>query len=193
MRVVLAALALLTASAAAQAATFLPVHLPDGRLGLRLEGPITKDDQVRFANALSLWPAAKTVVLASPGGLILPALAIGVEIHQRQLATMVLSGEECASACADIWLAANHRYLAQDARLGFHGIYGNDGATVAMTGAGNGLVGAYMARLGYSDSAVVFATGAQPNEIAWRDPRNPFNMNGITFETAPTGARSAPK
>ena len=178
--------ALLALSAPAAAAEFVPTKLPDGRPAIEMRGEITSGNDFDFLVALHDHPEIKTVVFDSPGGLIRPALQIGTYIHERGLSTAVLPSAVCASACAYIWLGADHRYLAHGAHLGFHGVYGDDGATLTMTGSGNGMVGAYMARLGYSDDVVALATMAKPAEMVWIDPDRPFGPLGLTFERLPT-------
>lgn len=184
MRAAIAALAIM-ATAPACAADITPTTTPDARPALLIKGPIIEGDQYRFDQVWAANPTVQAVILNSPGGLILPALHIGETIRRGGLATVVMPGEPCASACGDIWLAGIHRILPEGARVGFHGIYGNDGKTLTMTGAGNGLVGAYLARLGYSDSTVVLATADRPEGMAWITSHDLYNSAGLSFETLP--------
>lgn len=63
-------------------------------------------------------PGVRIVRLESPGGLVLPALQVATIIQQRGLDTYV--GRLCASACTVAFLGGHQRWLASDARLGFH-------------------------------------------------------------------------
>ena len=67
---------------------------------------------------LSSAPNARVVRLESPGGHLLPAMQIATIIQQRGLDTYV--GRLCASACTIAFLGGRRRWLAPDARLGFH-------------------------------------------------------------------------
>ncbi|WP_237478364.1 hypothetical protein [Lichenibacterium dinghuense] len=185
MRATAAALAFLAAVWPAGAATITATVTPDNRPALLIEGPIVEGDQYQLDQVWAANPSVQVVILNSPGGLILPALRIGDTIRRGGLATVVMPGELCASACGDIWLAGIHRILPEGARVGFHGIYGNDGKTLTMTGAGNGLVGAYLARMGYSDSTVVLATAERPEGMAWITSHDTINSAGLSFETLP--------
>jgi hypothetical protein len=66
-------------------------------------------------------PHVRVVRLESPGGHLLPALQIATIIQQRGLDTFV--GRLCASACTIAFLGGRQRWLAPDARLGFHQAY----------------------------------------------------------------------
>jgi hypothetical protein len=63
-------------------------------------------------------PQVRVVRLESPGGHLLPALQVATIIQQRGLDTYV--GRLCASACTIAFLGGHQRWLAPDARLGFH-------------------------------------------------------------------------
>ncbi len=192
MRAALAALALL-AAAPADAADITATTTPDARPALMIEGPIIEGDQYRFDQVWAANPSVQAVILNSPGGLILPAIRIGETIRRGGLATVVMPGELCASACGDIWLAGIHRILPEGARVGFHGVYGNDAHTLTMTGAGNGLVGAYVARLGYSDSTVILATAERPESMVWITSHDLYNSAGLSFETLPSKELRVPE
>ena len=68
--------------------------------------------------ALAGAPRVRTVRLDSPGGHIQPALQVGEIIQARGLDTYV--PRMCASACTVVFLSGKARFLAPDARLGFH-------------------------------------------------------------------------
>nr|WP_294555198.1 hypothetical protein [uncultured Rhodopila sp.] len=70
---------------------------------------------------LASEPGVRTVRLESPGGHLQPALEVANIIQQRGLDTYV--GRLCASACTIAFLGGRQRWLAPDARLGFHQAY----------------------------------------------------------------------
>jgi hypothetical protein len=63
-------------------------------------------------------PLIRGIVLESTGGFISEGRGIFRLIDQYQLDTFVYG--ECSSACALAFIAGNKRYMAVDARLGFH-------------------------------------------------------------------------
>jgi hypothetical protein len=67
---------------------------------------------------LASEPGVRTVRLESPGGHLQPAWEVAAIIRQRGLDTYV--GRLCASACTIAFLGGRQRWLAPDARLGFH-------------------------------------------------------------------------
>jgi hypothetical protein len=67
---------------------------------------------------LASAPDVRTVRLDSPGGHLQPALQVAEIIRARGLDTYV--PRMCASACTVVFLAGRDRFVAPDARLGFH-------------------------------------------------------------------------
>jgi hypothetical protein len=67
-----------------------------------------------------------------------------------------------------IWIAGTERIVFKnDSRVGFHAAYNpSDGQE---HGATNALIGAYLTRLGFNYSAVVYLTSAAPDEMEWLD------------------------
>jgi hypothetical protein len=66
-------------------------------------------------------PSAKTLYLASEGGLVLEGATIGHFIRKRAIATYV--DHYCASSCTAIFAAGAVRGIAPGARIGFHKSY----------------------------------------------------------------------
>ena len=85
---------------------------------ISIEGEIAFGDERDFVNqALGLDSAI--VVLASPGGNTFAAIEIGKAIRLKNFVTLVDNNEQCASACALIWLAGVVRFMGPEAQLGF--------------------------------------------------------------------------
>lgn len=59
------------------------------------------------------------IVLNSRGGRVFEARAVAKQIRERGSKTYVF--EDCLSACTTAFIAGKRRYLAEGARLGFHG------------------------------------------------------------------------
>jgi hypothetical protein len=85
---------------------------------LELSGSFSWAVPQNFQAVLASAPGVRIVRLESPGGLVLPALQVAAIIQQRGLDTYV--GRLCASACTVAFLGGHQRWLASDARLGFH-------------------------------------------------------------------------
>lgn len=73
----------------------------------------------------------KKVSLDSPGGYVLPALAIARAVNAAGLNTSVPSGQECQSACSLIFMAGKERVA--DGILGVHQISGVNDPSVTQT------------------------------------------------------------
>lgn len=91
---------------------------------LRLTGSIDLGSATRFADELAArGEYVKTVVLDSPGGSVVDALAIGTLIHDQGLATKVVAGALCASSCPIIFASGVARLASAEAAIGVHQIY----------------------------------------------------------------------
>src|SRR5208283_4952014 len=72
---------------------------------IAIQGEIAPDDDAKFERIVPDSQKQTGVLLSSPGGNVLAALAIGEMIHKKGYATIVPDGQVCASACGLIWLA----------------------------------------------------------------------------------------
>ena len=108
-------------SAHATVYTFGPFRVdstsPDA---INLDGEIDAGAALNFRRALAAAPAAKLVVLNSPGGLVAIALLIADDVHQHKLSTYIPGGSECLSACSFVFFAGAERKV--DGALGVHQI-----------------------------------------------------------------------
>ncbi|MEQ1499537.1 MAG: hypothetical protein ABL914_12855, partial [Novosphingobium sp.] len=89
-----------------------------------LVGTILDDTFKRFDAVLSRAPKARTLFLASPGGLTLEARLIAAAVRKRKLNTYV--EQYCASACTQLFVAGRERVMGKEAILGFHQAVGVD-------------------------------------------------------------------
>lgn len=108
-----------------------PLEISLGTGGdLRLTGTIEVGSAERFASEIAArGEYVETVVVDSPGGSVVDALAIGSLIHDNGLATRVAAGSLCASSCPIIFASGATRIASPDAAIGVHQIY-----AAAMTG-----------------------------------------------------------
>ena len=65
-------------------------------------------------------------------------------IAGQNFATMVLPDEECASACALIWISSYRRYMSASSKIGFHAAYTTVDGKPRETGMGNAEIGSYL-------------------------------------------------
>lgn len=102
-----------------------PLEIALGTGGeLRLTGSIDVGSAERFAAEIEArGEYVQTVVLDSPGGSVVDALAIGSLIHDNGLATKVAAGSLCASSCPIIFASGATRIASPDAAIGVHQIY----------------------------------------------------------------------
>ena len=131
-----------------------------------IRGELVTGDADRFLRAVANTELA-AVLFESPGGNLIEGLRIGEIIYHRGFTTGVAPNSACASACALAWLAGSVRYMDPSSLIGFHAAYVEADGVTSESGVANALVGAYLTRLGLGISAVVFATSASPDEIAW--------------------------
>ena len=158
---------------------------------ISIEGEIAFGDERDFVNqALGLDSAI--VVLASPGGNTFAAIEIGKAIRLKNFVTLVDNNEQCASACALIWLAGVVRFMGPEAQLGFHASYEltPEGAA-RVQGAANALVGGYLTLLGYSQFQILQFTDADPESMTWMSASD-FRDIGIDVRVLePSGKQTA--
>lgn len=102
-----------------------PLDIALGNGGqLRLTGSIDVGSAERFAAEIAArGEYVQTVVLDSPGGSVVDALAIGSLIHDNGLSTKVAGGSLCASSCPIIFASGAERLASQEAAIGVHQIY----------------------------------------------------------------------
>ena len=84
------------------------------------EGKITKGDLKRFESILRRRGYITEVRLASPGGLIYEAFEISKFLRKNSIASRVIAGKNCFSACFDIFIGGIIRSVEVGAKLGSH-------------------------------------------------------------------------
>ena len=102
-----------------------PLEITLGTGGqLLLIGSIDLGSAARFAAEIEArGEYVQTVVLDSPGGSVVDALAIGSLIHEKGLATKVAAGSLCASSCPIVFASGKARIASPDSAIGVHQIY----------------------------------------------------------------------
>jgi len=169
------------------------VHLQaaDGINVIIVSDEIKKGDHDEFNRIAAELTSPAFVILNSRGGNLMEGLVIGEAIHAKGYPTAVLSGTICASACSLIWLAGTPRYAGDMAYIGFHAAYTGTGDAAKESGSANAIVGAYLAKLNLSYKAILFATSAPPDRIAWLQTGEAARI-GIQYEALPNDPDPTP-
>ncbi|SEK33286.1 hypothetical protein SAMN05444413_101344 [Roseivivax marinus] len=156
-----------------------PGDLPD-RLTLtqedgatwRLEGGIGEGDAERIAARLAdVSPAAETLILQSPGGAVQEALRLGRHLRREGIATRMLAGEYCYSACPYLLAGGATREIADDASVGVHQHYFGENTLLPARFAvediqrGQAEVMSYLEEMGIDPLVMRHALETPPDEI----------------------------
>jgi len=144
------------------------LQTPDGKSvpAIRITGKIVGEDFLKFFDARVLYARSwGFVYLESPGGSVLDAISIGQQIAEAEWDTVVGENSTCASACGLIWLAGKRRFVAENARIGFHAVYYTDSRQI--TSNGNAIVGAYLSKLGFGLKTISYVTSMPPDQMDW--------------------------
>lgn len=150
---------------------------------LRLTGSIDPGSAERFrAEIEARGEYVQTVVLDSPGGSVVDALAIGSLIHDNGLATKVAAGSLCASSCPIIFASGATRIASPEAAIGVHQIYAaalTGGTGDALRVAGTAMSGAqtttaeiitHLTRTGVDPAMWLHALQTPPDRLYYFSP-----------------------
>ncbi|MBV0912829.1 COG3904 family protein [Anianabacter salinae] len=91
--------------------------------GFEIWGQIAPGDAERFTDWLALQEEVTALRLDSPGGSVADALTIGRAIREAGIATELVAGAVCLSACPYILSGGAVRRVAPDAFVGVHQHY----------------------------------------------------------------------
>jgi hypothetical protein len=133
----------------------------------RRHGLIATDDDKEFARALeAVRDKSNSLVFASGwGGNGIAGVLIGDMIRRAGISTVVLDGNDCASACALIWVAGARRIAGKNACIGFHGMY--DAASGQQIADANAVAGGHLGLLGLSLDAIFWMLTPRQLDIHW--------------------------
>lgn len=173
---------------APRAATIDTVDV-EGTPFITVSGRLEPGDGKRFAEEALLHDKA-VVLFAGPGGNLKAGMDIGRTIRIKGFATAVPEDKMCASACALAWLGGTKRIMSEGAMIGFHAASTQENGQRVTTSAGNALVGAYLAGLGFSELAIYHITATSHEEMDWLTMAK-ANAVGIEVSAMPSTARKA--
>jgi len=154
----------------------LPLHAANITVGVAgqnngvptvyVSGEIFRGDEKKLAQLT--FNRRTLVYLDSIGGDTEAGLAMGYTIKQRDYETVVFN--KCLSMCSLMWLAGKIRWVGTKANIGFHAVYMTDEKgekNLGVSPGGNAVVGAFLARLGYSDLVIRRLTETDPSSLYW--------------------------
>ena len=138
----------------------------------RLEGGIEPGDAERIADQLATArPAPETLILQSPGGAVQEALALGRHLRAKGIATQMLAGEFCYSACPYLLAAGPTRDIADGASVGVHQHYFGENTLLPAAFAvediqrGQAEVMTYLDEMGIDPLVMTHALSTPPDQI----------------------------
>ncbi|SEQ25328.1 hypothetical protein SAMN05428969_2415 [Devosia sp. YR412] len=171
-----------------------PLEIALGSGGeLRLTGSIDVGSAERFAAEIEArGEYVQTVLLDSPGGSVMDALAIGSLIHEKGLATKVAAGSLCASSCPIIFASGASRLASRDAAIGVHQIYAaalSGDAQNALRVAGSAMSGAqsttgeiisHLTKTGVDPALWLHALETPPERLYYFNPEEMTRLKLVT-------------
>jgi hypothetical protein len=158
----------LLVSGAALAADIKVLAVENSKTMLSLTGEIVPGDKAKPLNAIGLVRDSRpieAVQLHSPGGSILEAVEIAGVLRVYNVATSVIRGETCASACFIIFTAGARKFAAPGAKIGVHSA--RDETTGKETAAATLAMARFLRELGVSEKIIGKLALARPEKMAW--------------------------
>ncbi len=183
-----------TLGASAKAATLSRFTSKEGREVITLSGEIQPGDAAQIVTAIQAANAAGRLVsgirLSSPGGNLVEGVKIADTIRYAKVATVVVNGATCASACFVAFAAGNEKYASYGAAVGVHGASANGqetegsrAATVAMA--------KVVKELGVPPGIIGQMVVTPPGEMVWLQPAD-LQAMGVTMTGTPGQVASPP-
>jgi hypothetical protein len=136
----------------------------DGPAVVLVRGDLTLRDSIEFMRKTENVEQA-TVFLQSSGGDVAAGLSIGKTIRSRGFATAVPPSVQCISACALAWLGGTERFMAENARIGFHEAYIMMGGRPYKSQEAEAMVLDYLHQLQLPQPAIDYITGSPPQGL----------------------------
>jgi tetratricopeptide (TPR) repeat protein len=96
----------------------------DGTMSLILNGNIVPNDSLQFSRILKSFEKhgvpVQEIVLNSGGGDVIESAKMAQSILKRNISTLVLQGDTCASACVLLFASGYNRTIYSGAKIGVH-------------------------------------------------------------------------
>jgi len=133
-----------------------------------------------------------TVVLDSPGGSVMDALAIGTLIHEKGFATSVAAGSLCASSCPIVFASGKERIATPTSAIGVHQIYAAAlsadpqsalrvaGSAMSEAQTTTALVTRHLTQTGVDPALWLHALETPPNQLYYFTPEEMTTLKLVT-------------
>ena len=155
-------------------------------------GRITEGFEAEMRKSIAKSPNLKRIYIESSGGKTLEAKRTSQLLNAHGIAIRV--GGTCASACAALWAATDHRELTPKARLGLHAgipVKRASGPFEKIASIARQKIADDMLRhAGFSDRLIAKANRTPHNSILWLTPQE-LASEGVKFlliETPPNNS-----
>ncbi|WP_162918614.1 PAN domain-containing protein [Taklimakanibacter deserti] len=145
----------------AEIVTFTP---KSGPAVILVRGELAATDGLQFMRKTDDIKEA-VVRFESPGGMVIAGLGIGRAIQRKGFATVIPSATRCTSACALAWLGGAERFMAENARIGFHRAYVLKYGRPRTSEAAEAVVLDYLQELRLPQRAITYITGSPPQGL----------------------------
>ena len=165
----IAAAALLATPTAA--ATFDHFTNEEGHEIVTLSGPIVPGDWNQLV-AIERQTNARGVLvtalrLDSPGGNLLEGVQLAKAMYEGKIATVVVRGAACASACFIVFAAGTEKYASYGSRVGVHGASFQNGGETVDAPEGTVAMAKLVKSLGVPPGIIGQMVVTPPDEMVW--------------------------
>jgi hypothetical protein len=157
-------------AAEASAAELKRVDGKDKKTRIDLNGDIAEGDAEKLKaivkEANDVQRVVATIRLNSPGGNLLEGVRLSEVVKYGRIATAVLSGGTCASACFIVFAAGSEKYAHYSARVGVHGA-SERGQETLHSGAATVTMARVVRDLGVPSGIVGKMVVTPPTDMVW--------------------------
>jgi hypothetical protein len=155
----------------------------DGKVIVSLIGEIADGDAdtlksiIKSANDSGHFVSA--IRLDSPGGSILEGSNLASVVRFGKIATSIVNGAKCASACFIVFAAGSPKYANYNASVGVHGASDQDGRETVEAGAATVSMARIVKDLGVPAPIIGKMVVTPPESIVWLTPDDLRSMGAI--------------
>ena len=186
-RLVIGGALALAMSFQAQAGTVSHYLNSDGREVVSLSGDIVTGDADQVTSAIRFGNDAGIVIsgirLNSLGGNLVEGIKIANIIRFAKIATVVVNGTKCASACFIAFAAGAEKYVSYSAFVGVHGA-SSDGQETEGSRSATIMMAKVVKDLGVPPGIIGQMVVTPPDQIVWLQPSDLQSM-GVTMTGKP--------
>jgi hypothetical protein len=176
------------AHSVASAASITSTISKDGKVIVSLVGEISEGDADTLKSVIKSANDSGHIVSAirldSPGGNLLEGSNLAGIVRFGKIATSVISGAKCASACFIVFAAGNPKHANYNASVGVHGASDEGGRETVEAGAATVSMARLIKDLGVPASIIGKMVVTPPDSIVWLTPDDLRSM-GATMTGKP--------